>query len=58
LIAEPSAELKHADDALWPSLLDSLAQSISMEKAEMLIDQRLVPLQQQLQIDLSTVSHH
>jgi hypothetical protein len=38
-------------------VLDTLAEGISLERAEELIDARLVPLQRELQVDLSTVSH-
>ncbi len=44
-------------DDSWPAVLDTLAAGISMDAAEKLIDARLVPLQQKLAVDLSTVSH-
>jgi hypothetical protein len=58
LIAAPSAELALISDDSWGSLLDPLAERVSLEDAERLIDAKLVPLQQELGIDLSKVSHH
>lgn len=57
LIADASATLDAITDDSWPQVLDSLAEGVSLERAEQLIDARLVPLQRELQVDLSTVSH-
>ena len=57
LIAEAGAQLDAITDDSWPSVLDTLAQSISMDAAEKLVDARVVPLQRELGVDLSTVSH-
>lgn len=57
LIAEASATLDAITDDSWPAVLDTLAEEISMDAAEKLIDTRLVPLQRELGVDLSTVSH-
>jgi hypothetical protein len=57
LIAEAGAELDAVQDETWPTVLDRLAESISLQKAEALIDAKVVPLQKELGVDLSTVSH-
>jgi len=57
LIAEAGAQLDAITDDSWPSVLDTLAESISMDAAEKLVDARVVPLQRELGVDLSTVSH-
>lgn len=57
LIADAAAQLEAIADDSWPSVLDTLAAEVSLEAAEKLIDERLVPLQRQLGVDLSTVSH-
>jgi len=57
LIAEPGAALDAITDDSWPAVLDTLAEAVSIDAAEKLIDERLVPLQRELGVDLSTVSH-
>jgi hypothetical protein len=57
LIAEAGAELDAVQDETWPAVLDRLAESVSLQKAEALIDAKVVPLQKELGVDLSTVSH-
>jgi hypothetical protein len=58
LIADAAVELSAIEDDSWGDSLQRLADSVSLEEAERLIDERLVPLQRELGIDLSTVSHH
>lgn len=43
-------------DSDWSSHLDEFASRVSLEEAERLIDERVVPLQQKFGIDLSTVA--
>lgn len=57
LIAEAGATLDAITDDSWTAALDTLAGGISMELAEKLIDERVVPKQLELQVDLSTVTH-
>lgn len=57
LIAEAGQQLDAIQDDTWPAQLDALAEGISLQTAEALIDAKLVPLQRELGVDLSTVSH-
>ena len=54
---EAGAALDAITDDSWSAALDTLAEGVSMELAEKLIDERLVSKQQELQVDLSTVTH-
>ena len=38
-------------------MLDEIAATVSMDAAEAMIDQRLVPLQRALKVDILSVSH-
>lgn len=58
LIADAALELEAIENDSWGDAIQRLADGISMELAESLIDERLVPVQRELGIDLSTVSHH
>jgi len=58
LIVNQAAELEAIEDDSWGEQIQRLADSVSMEEAERLIDERVVPLQRELGIDLSTVCHH
>lgn len=58
LVRDAAVELESAPDGVWSDMLDGIASNISMDKAEMLIDEKLVPLQRELSVDLSTISHH
>jgi hypothetical protein len=57
-VRDAAVELESAPDGVWSDMLDGIASNISMDKAEMLIDEKLVPLQRELSVDLSTISHH
>lgn len=57
-MADAAIELEGISDDSWGDSIQRLADGVSMELAEKLIDERLVPLQRELNIDLSTVSHH
>lgn len=57
LIKDVALELEALPaESNWSSHLDEFAERISLEEAEKLIDMRVVPLQQQYGIDLSTVA--
>lgn len=57
MIADAAAEIDAITDDSWSEALGPLAEKVSLEEAEKLIDEKLVPLQRELGIDLSTVSH-
>jgi kynurenine 3-monooxygenase len=57
LINDQVADLYALSESAWTDMLDELAANISMQRAEELIDTRLVPLQEELQIDLMSISH-
>lgn len=58
LIASAAAELEAMPaDSDWSSRLDELADSISLEEAERLIDELVIPKQMELGVDITTVSH-
>lgn len=57
LIVEQAAELEAIPDDSWGNQIQRLADSVSMEEAERLITERLVPVQLELNIDLSTITH-
>ena len=57
LIVDQAAELEAVPDDSWGDRIQSLANSVPMEKAENMIDERLVPIQKELGVDLTTVSH-
>lgn len=58
LIQEAATELEAMPaDSDWTSRMDDLANSISLERAEQLIDERVVPVQRELGVDILTVSH-
>ena len=57
LIVDQAAELEAVPDDSWGDHIQSLANSVPMEKAENMIDERLVPIQKELGVDLTTVSH-
>lgn len=57
LIDDLVPELYALSEEEWSGRLDELAGRVSMARAEELIDSRLVPLQAELGIDLSTISH-
>lgn len=57
LIRDLAVELEALPaDSDWSSFLDEFAGRVSLEDAERLIDARVVPLQRQFGIDLSTVA--
>lgn len=57
LIADGCAKLDAITDDSWPAVLDALAEAVSLDEAEKMIDERLVPLQRKLGVDITTVSH-
>eukprot|EP00429_Kryptoperidinium_foliaceum_P111210 CAMPEP_0176296972 /NCGR_PEP_ID=MMETSP0121_2-20121125/58476_1 /TAXON_ID=160619 /ORGANISM="Kryptoperidinium foliaceum, Strain CCMP 1326" /LENGTH=72 /DNA_ID=CAMNT_0017638135 /DNA_START=1 /DNA_END=215 /DNA_ORIENTATION=+ len=44
LIADGCAKLDAITDDSWPAVLDALAEAVSLDEAEKMIDERLVPL--------------
>lgn len=58
LAADAALELEAIPDDTWGDSIQRLADGISLEAAEKLIDERLAPLQRELGIDLATVTHH
>lgn len=57
LIEDQVDELYSLSETEWTDRLDDMASKVSMKRAEELIDERLVPLQKELGIDLTTISH-
>lgn len=57
LIEDQVADLYALPEDEWTGKLDEMAAKVSMSLAEELIDTRLVPLQTELGIDLSSISH-
>ena len=58
MIKDAAAELEAMpEDSDWSSRLDEMANSISLEKAERLIDQYVIPMHRELGVDISTISH-
>ena len=57
LIEDHVADLYALPEDEWTGKLDEVAGKISMTLAEELIDTQLVPLQAELEIDLSSISH-
>ena len=57
LISDQVDTLYALSEDEWTDKLDELANNVSMSLAEEYIDTRLVPLQTELGIDLSTISH-
>ena len=56
LIKDLATELEALpNDSNWSSFLDEFAARVSLEEAEKLIDEKIVPLHLQYGIDLSTV---
>ena len=58
LIADSGAQLDAVADDSWSALLQPLADAVSLEEAERLIDEKLGPKIRELQVDLATVTHH
>jgi kynurenine 3-monooxygenase len=57
LIEDQVADLYSLPESEWAARLDDMAAKVSLARAEELIDARLVPLQTELGIDFSTISH-
>jgi hypothetical protein len=58
LVAPAAAELEAMPaDSDWSGRLDELANTISLEEAERLIDELVIPKQIELGVDITSVSH-
>lgn len=57
LIEDLLEELEGLEEGEWSGQLDAMADRVNMTTAEELIDSRLVSLQAELGVDLSTISH-